>query len=252
MDKVKMGKFLTNLRSEKNLRQQDEADIFQVSPQAISKWESGDSVPDIATLEKLANFFNVGIDEIINGERKNPTTNVNTVVVARNPSLEERGLGKDYYGAFIFAMSAVLLSFFLALIPYVYCYIGGYGGSPLYSVANFYQVLFQSGGILTVLAWLMTLLFFASAGLSVGLWLDKAHRKVYWNLSFAFALAGMILNLCCFLIQCFGYSTGYYAISGGCLILFLFGVVYFVLFCSLPICRRSRFVDKNTRQNRVK
>jgi transcriptional regulator with XRE-family HTH domain len=174
MDKVKMGNFLAKLRSEKNLRQQDEADIFQVSPQAISKWESGDSVPDIATLEKLSNFFNVGIDEIINGERKTPTTNVNTVVVARNPSMEERGLGKDYYGVFIYAMSALFLSFFLALIPYVFFYAGGVDGSPLYQEANLYEVLFRSSTWITILCWLMVLFFLASTLLSIGLWLDKS------------------------------------------------------------------------------
>jgi Predicted transcriptional regulators len=120
MDKIKMGKFLTQLRNDKNLRQQDEAEIFQVSPQAISKWESGDSVPDIGTLEKLSNFYKVGIDEIINGEVKNPNANVSTVVVAKNPTMEERGIGKPYYGAFIFSMSAI----FLALIFFHFALFG--------------------------------------------------------------------------------------------------------------------------------
>lgn len=251
MDKVKMGNFLAKLRSEKNLRQQDEADIFQVSPQAISKWESGDSVPDIATLEKLSNFFNVGIDEIINGERKTPTTNVNTVVVARNPSMEERGLGKDYYGVFIYAMSALFLSFFLALIPYVFFYAGGVDGSPLYQEANLYEVLFRSSTWITILCWLMVLFFLASTLLSIGLWLDKAHRKTYWNLSFAFALTSMVFNLATLLAEFNGYYTGF-VIGGGCLILFLYGVVYFILFCSLPFTRRSRFVSKNPLQNPAK
>jgi transcriptional regulator with XRE-family HTH domain len=251
MDKVKMGNFLTSLRNEKNLRQQDEADIFQVSPQAISKWESGDSVPDIATLEKLSNFFNVGIDEIINGERKTPTTNVNTVVVARNPSLEERGIGKDYYAVFIYAMSALFLSLILAIIPYVFFYVGGVEGSPLYQEANLYEVLFRSSTWITILCWLMVLFFLVSTLSSIGLWLDKAHRKTYWNLSFAFALASMVFNLGAFLAEIAGYTTGF-VIGGGCLILFLFGVAYFVLFCSLPFTRRSRFVPQNPQQKPVK
>src|SRR5574344_127434 len=119
MDKEKMGKFLTQLRNDRNMRQQDEAEIFQVSPQAISKWESGDSVPDIGTLEKLSNFYKVGIDEIINGEIKNPNANVSTLVVARNPSLEDRGIGRPYYGSFIFSMSAIVVAFILGFLPYV-------------------------------------------------------------------------------------------------------------------------------------
>ncbi len=69
MDKVKMGFFLANLRNEKNLTQQDEADIFSITPQAISKWESGQSVPDVETLEKISSFYGVTINEILNGER---------------------------------------------------------------------------------------------------------------------------------------------------------------------------------------
>jgi transcriptional regulator with XRE-family HTH domain len=123
MDKVKMGQFLAKLRNDKSLRQQDEADIFQVSPQAISKWESGESVPDIGTLEKLSNFYKVGIDEIINGEVKNPNQSVSTVVVAKNPTMEDRGIGKPYYGAFIFCMSALLLALILSFLPFLNIYV---------------------------------------------------------------------------------------------------------------------------------
>ena len=59
MDKIKMGAFLVALRNERNLTQQDEADIFSVTPQAISKWESGISIPDIETLEKLSTFYSM-------------------------------------------------------------------------------------------------------------------------------------------------------------------------------------------------
>ena len=69
MNKEKMGFFLASLRNEKNLTQQDEADIFSITPQAISKWESGQSVPDVETLEKLSSFYSVSINEILNGER---------------------------------------------------------------------------------------------------------------------------------------------------------------------------------------
>lgn len=96
-----MGKFLTQLRNEKNMRQQDEADIFQISPQAISKWESGDSVPDIATLEKLAEFFHVGIDEIINGERKQKP--------CETPSEKVKNKANPDYGIFIFGMGPCCL-----------------------------------------------------------------------------------------------------------------------------------------------
>lgn len=70
MNKEKMGLFLSELRKERNLTLQDAGEIFLVSFQAISKWERGESVPDVAILEQLAKFYNVSIEEIINGERK--------------------------------------------------------------------------------------------------------------------------------------------------------------------------------------
>ncbi|MBQ4182927.1 MAG: helix-turn-helix transcriptional regulator, partial [Bacilli bacterium] len=51
MDKIKMGDFLQSLRNEKDLTQTDVAEIFTVTPQAVSKWESGQSIPDVEMLE---------------------------------------------------------------------------------------------------------------------------------------------------------------------------------------------------------
>lgn len=67
MNKEKMATYLINLRKEKGLLQQEVADIFMVTPQAVSKWEKGESVPDIETLEKISKFYNVGIEELLNG-----------------------------------------------------------------------------------------------------------------------------------------------------------------------------------------
>ena len=47
MNKEKMASYLVNLRKEKGLLQQDVAEIFMVTPQAVSKWEKGESIPDI-------------------------------------------------------------------------------------------------------------------------------------------------------------------------------------------------------------
>ena len=55
MNREKMPSFLVTLRKEKNLLQQDIAEIFMVTPQAVSKWEKGESIPDIETLEKSLN-----------------------------------------------------------------------------------------------------------------------------------------------------------------------------------------------------
>lgn len=47
------------------LTQVELADKLNYSDKSVSKWERGEAIPDIATLKKLANFFNVTIDELI-------------------------------------------------------------------------------------------------------------------------------------------------------------------------------------------
>ena len=78
MDKKKIGIFLKELRKEKGLTQDEFAcafskscfgDIGLVSNAAVSKWERGESVPNIEDIQHLAHFYNVTIDEILNGER---------------------------------------------------------------------------------------------------------------------------------------------------------------------------------------
>lgn len=69
MDQIKTGNFLVSLRKEKNITQQQLADILQVSVKAVSKWECGEGYPSIQSLKDLSDFYGVTVDEIINGER---------------------------------------------------------------------------------------------------------------------------------------------------------------------------------------
>lgn len=70
MDQKKIGSFLKELRKEKNITQEAFAEILQVSGRTVSRWETGINMPDISLLVKIAEFFDVSILEIINGERK--------------------------------------------------------------------------------------------------------------------------------------------------------------------------------------
>ena len=68
MDMQKMGKYIVKLRKGKGWTQQQLAEQLCVSPQAISKWECGESVPDINILDKISMIFNVTIDSIIKAQ----------------------------------------------------------------------------------------------------------------------------------------------------------------------------------------
>ncbi|QVK18333.1 helix-turn-helix transcriptional regulator [Mycoplasmatota bacterium] len=69
MDNKKIGLFLQGLRKEKKMTQLDLATQLNVTHQTVSKWENGDSIPDISTLSSLAEYYQITIDEILQGER---------------------------------------------------------------------------------------------------------------------------------------------------------------------------------------
>ena len=68
MDIGKIGKRISRLRKENGWTQQKLAEQLNVSPQAVSKWECGEAVPDIDILDKLSMIFNVTIDSIIKAQ----------------------------------------------------------------------------------------------------------------------------------------------------------------------------------------
>lgn len=65
-----LGKRITALRKQKDLRQDDIAQLLDVSPQAVSKWENDQTCPDIGLLPKLAQILGVTTDELLSGKQK--------------------------------------------------------------------------------------------------------------------------------------------------------------------------------------
>lgn len=70
MDQKKIGSFLKELRKEKEITQEQFAEVLGVSGRTVSRWETGNNMPDISLLISIAEYFDVSIPEIINGERK--------------------------------------------------------------------------------------------------------------------------------------------------------------------------------------
>lgn len=71
MDNIKFGKFIQELRKEKNMTQKELAEKLNLTDKAISKWERGLSFPDIVMLKPLSEIFNVSIIELLNGQKEN-------------------------------------------------------------------------------------------------------------------------------------------------------------------------------------
>ena len=63
---IKFGLYITEKRLELNMTQQQIANKLYVTPQAVSKWERGESFPDIETLVLLCYDYNIPIDSLLN------------------------------------------------------------------------------------------------------------------------------------------------------------------------------------------
>lgn len=81
MDNEKFGKFIAKLRKEKNMTQKDMADKFNLTDKAISKRERGLSFPDISMLKPLAEFFDISVLELLNGEKSETENNIDEKVL---------------------------------------------------------------------------------------------------------------------------------------------------------------------------
>lgn len=75
MDLIKTGKYIADKRKSLGLTQKQVAEKLGMSDKSVSKWERGSNMPDISLLAELADFYDVSIPEIIDGERKSENMN---------------------------------------------------------------------------------------------------------------------------------------------------------------------------------
>ena len=63
---------LYELRKQKGFSQEELANRLNVSRQTISKWEVGESTPDMEKLVAISDLFGVSLDELVKGEKAEP------------------------------------------------------------------------------------------------------------------------------------------------------------------------------------
>lgn len=69
MNQEKIGKFIAEVRKEKNMTQQELADKLGVTDRAISHWENGRRLPDYSLLNNLCDILSISINELFSGGR---------------------------------------------------------------------------------------------------------------------------------------------------------------------------------------
>ncbi len=69
MDQIKIGKFIASCRKEQGMTQAVLAEMLGISDRAISKWETGKSMPDSGIMLDLCELLKINVNELLSGER---------------------------------------------------------------------------------------------------------------------------------------------------------------------------------------
>lgn len=70
MDQEKFGKLIKEIRKKNGLTQNELANKYNVTYQAVSKWENGKNLPDMALIKQIAQDFNVSLDDMLGVSKK--------------------------------------------------------------------------------------------------------------------------------------------------------------------------------------
>lgn len=77
MNQIMIGKFIAFKRKQKNLTQEQLAQILNISNKTVSKWETGKSMPDYTLVKPLCEALNISVSELIDGQTLNESVKIN-------------------------------------------------------------------------------------------------------------------------------------------------------------------------------
>lgn len=81
MNQERIGKIIKENRIKNNLTQAELADKLGVTYQAVSKWENGKNIPDIAILTEISKLFNIDINDILGSKSVSKKNNKNLIII---------------------------------------------------------------------------------------------------------------------------------------------------------------------------
>ena len=114
MDQVKIGCFIKELRKGKSLTQEQLAERLNVSRRTVSRWDTGSNVPDLDVLIEMADYYDVDLRELLDGERKSGEMNKEIeetlLKVADYSNDEKQNLMKRMHWLFIVGLIGFSLS----------------------------------------------------------------------------------------------------------------------------------------------
>lgn len=113
MNQIDTGKFIASCRKEKGMTQAQLAEKMNITDRAVSKWETGKSMPDSSIMLELCNILGVTVNELLSGERiemDNYEEKVNENLIEMKKK-EENSLNKNALISIIYTITmAIALS----------------------------------------------------------------------------------------------------------------------------------------------
>ena len=125
---MNISKKLKDLRLKSGLSQEKVAEQLYVSRQAVSKWETGEALPEMENLAALAKFYNVSVDYILTPEEELKPLDAELIGHKKECTRSSKiGKWQKWYTA---ARCTLAASTFVTIINYILCLCNVFGGIP--------------------------------------------------------------------------------------------------------------------------
>lgn len=165
MNQLKIGKFLKQLRTEKNLTQEQLAESLNVSRRTVSRWETGFNLPDLDILVIMSDFYQVDLRELLDGERRNERMDEemrDTVMkVAEYSNEEKRRVSRVVLVFFVLGIVSLFANVIMRMMEFKETFAYGFADGATIGIAigsMVLGILYVSGAMMKVMAFKRRLL----------------------------------------------------------------------------------------------
>ena len=160
MDLQKIGTFLKELRKEKGFTQEQLAETLNVSRRTVSRWETGNNMPDLDLLMEIADLYGVDLREMLNGERKsedkmNKELEETVLQVAEYTNADKQRVTKTVQGFFLLGILALVINVAMDLMEVEGTFWTGFGQGATIGIAigsMVLGILYTTGALMKVQA----------------------------------------------------------------------------------------------------
>ncbi|WP_066714722.1 helix-turn-helix domain-containing protein [Clostridium sp. Marseille-P299] len=120
MNTEKIGAFIAQCRKLKNMTQQQLADELGITNKAVSKWETGQGMPDVSMLPAIAELLDITVDELLKGEKIIKTEVYGNIASEKSGSFEiaQYLVNKSIIKFKIFSTWSIIFAIVGVIIPY--------------------------------------------------------------------------------------------------------------------------------------